>query len=127
MIISQANRVIYNGYQTVSTSGCVYNSAGESGAEDGWINSQYDDVYLQVAIGTLTSSKLLYQVEGRFDGLNRPVKLYNASVTAATDDALVTISEKVKEIRVGVKVDAVASPLIADNKFYCGVVLSERS
>lgn len=126
MIISQANRVIYNGYQTVSTA-YVYDSDGGTGAEDGWLNSKHDDVYLQVAVGTLTSTKLSYIVEGRFDGLNRSVKLLNASVTAVADDTITVINEKVKEIRVGVKVDAVASPLIADNKFYCGVVLSERS
>lgn len=126
MIISQANRVVYNGYIVASTS-YVYDSDGGTGANDGWVNSKYDDVYLQVAIGTLTSGNLLYQVEGRFDGLNRPVVLYTASSASTMTDVITVINEKVKEMRVGVKVDAVASPLIADNVFYCGLVLSERS
>lgn len=126
MIISQANRVIYNGYIVTSTS-YVYDDDGGTGAEAGWVNSKYDDIYLQVAIGTLTSGNLLYQVEGRFDGLNRPVVLYNASSAAVMSDVLTVVNEKVKEIRVGVKVDAVASPLISNNVFYGGLVMSERS
>jgi len=127
MIISQANRVVYNGYKVASTS-FVYDSDGGTGASDGWVLSKYDDVVLQVALGTLTSGKVLYQVEGRFDGLNRPALVYTASMTATTTiDGLVELSQKVKEIRVGVKADTIASPLSTNNCFYCGLVLSERS
>jgi hypothetical protein len=127
MIISQSNKIIYTGYQVSSTSAYVYDDTGASDIDAGWFTSKYDNIVMQISCATLTATAMYYQVEGKFDGMDRPARIVEASINSVHDmDELIEISETVKEIRVGTKVNAIASPLIANNVLYCGLVLSEK-
>lgn len=110
MILSNEGKVIFDGYDVVATD-YVYTSSGGSGAEDGWISSEYDHNSVAVGVGTLTATTIYYRVEGRFDNYNRPVEILEASQRSVdTIDSITAINSYVKEIRVGVKVNCATTP-----------------
>lgn len=120
-IVSQYARIIYNGYNVASTN-YVYTSNASTGADDGWYSCKTDHVALQVCAATLTAASLTYRIEGRSDTYTRPAEIYTDSITSAQSiDEIINITEKVKEVRIGVKLSAVATP----NSFHCGLVQSE--
>ena len=92
----------------------IYTSAGGAGAEDGWISGKRDFNYLQVGLGTLTATSVTIRVEGRSvdsEGIDRSASLVVETYTATHSiDKVITISEKYKELRVGAKIDAAATP-----------------
>lgn len=122
-IMAQSGRVFFNGDAIASTN-YVYSSSNLGSSEEGWTSMKADWVNVAMCVSTLTASKLDYRIEGKFDTYNRAVEILTASVRTAHDiDQLITVSEKLKEIRIGVKVDdASATP----NNFYAGICLTER-
>jgi len=121
MITSQTGRNFFTACNVAST-GYIYTSAGASGANDGWITSKSDYTILAYCCATLSASSLTFRVEGRWADYNRPVEIYVASVNTINDiDQVLTLTEKLKEIRVGVKVNNTATP----NIFYVGMLNSE--
>jgi hypothetical protein len=124
-IQSQSARVVWDG-TNIATTNMIYNADSGKAATSGWFEIKSDHVVLQVCVATLTATTLTYRVEGRFDTFNRAASIYTENVTSAYSiDKLIEISEKVKEIRVGAKVDNVASLAIANNIFYAGLVLTD--
>jgi hypothetical protein len=114
-ILSQSSRYFHNGSSVAST---VYDYG------EGWQTVKWDDNLIAVCCATLTASTLTYRVEGRFDSYERPAEIYSQDKTSADSiDQLINVTESLKEIRVGVKVDdASATP----NIFYSGICLTER-
>jgi hypothetical protein len=114
-ILAQSSRYFHNGSAVASTN---YDYG------EGWLTAKADNCLIAVCCATLTASLLDYRIEGRFDTYNRAVELHNATTAAIhTIDQAINITEKVKEIRVGVKVDdASATP----NVFYAGLCLTEQ-
>ena len=121
-IISNTTDTIYDGYSVAST-GYVYTSEGSSALVDGWFSARYDDTTLQIGVATLTATYVEYRIEGRGAGITRPAEIYNASINAAAAiDELVTVSEAVNEVRIGVKANNTATP----NNIYCYLIHSDK-
>lgn len=122
MRVSDTDKVVFNGYSVKSTS-FVYNSSGGTSTNDGWTNARSDDIAVQIAVATLNATSLTYRIEGRTENLNRAASLHTEEVTVAHSiDKIITISEKMKEIRIGAKIDHAATP----NNFYCAVISSDQ-
>jgi len=128
-VMSQSYRTLYS-KTSITASHFVYNSSKHVSASTGWIPSKCEHVIVQTRLATKTNAdavRFVYKIEGRFDGLNRPASIYINSITAKQNaDQLITVSEKVKEIRILAKTSRVvasisASPCI----FYAGVCLTE--
>jgi len=127
-IISNSGRNFFSAYSVLATpnTGYVYNSEGDTDSEAGWIPCKSDEICVAFATATLTATTLLMRIEGRFDTYNRSASLYAEEVTSAqTIDKIVRIPEKVKEVRVGVRTDAVNILVASPNIFYAGLCLSE--
>ena len=120
---SNTKDTLYDGYSVAST-GYVYTSEGSSALTDGWYSIRYDDNIIQIGVATLNATYVEYRIEGRGNGITRPAEIYNASINAtAAIDQLVTISENMNEIRVGVKTNNTATP----NNTYCYLIHSDKS
>lgn len=122
-ISSQEYISIYNGYNADSSS-YVYNTNGSTTSEAGWYEAQYDDVIVGIRIATLNATSVDYRIEGRGAGnYTDPIVIFSDSLTA-TDPTVATpinIMEKVKQIRLGVKITTTATP----NNVYAGLILSD--
>lgn len=117
-------KVVYDGYAVTATTDYVYNDSGETVTATGWIQSNYDDIVVQIAVATLTATTFYYRIEGKYDELGRAAEIYSGSATAAmTVDELINVTEKLHDIRIGVKVNNAATP----NVVYGGVIMSERN
>jgi hypothetical protein len=114
-IVSQTARFFHNGSAVASTN---YDYG------EGWIAAKGDDCLVAVCCATLTASTLTYRIEGKFDTYDRATEIYSQDKTSVDSvDQLINVTERLKEIRVGVKVDdASATP----NYFYSGLCLTER-
>lgn len=120
-ITTQYARTIYDGYDVASTN-YVYTSNGSTGADDGWYICKTDHVAIQVCAATMNTASLTYRIEGRSDTYTRPAEIFSESITSAQSiDKIINVTEKVKEVRVGVRLSTVATP----NNFHCGLVQSE--
>ena len=128
-ILSHSGRKFFTAYNIASTN-FVYTSNASAGADDGWITSKADHVGVQVCTATLdsdVSATLTYRIEGRAETIDRAASINVGEVTANQSiDTLIDIDERMKELRVGVKVSAVAaSPTASPNAFYAGIFLTE--
>ncbi len=128
-ILSHIGRKFFDGYNVASTN-FVYTANASTGADDGWISCKADYVGVQVCAATLDSDvapTLTYRVEGRAETINRAASINVGEFSSAENiDTLITITPKMKEIRVGVKVSSVASDTSASyNSFYAGIFMSE--
>lgn len=124
-ILSQSGLTFFNGTSIESTTNYIYTSIGSTGADDGWKQTKTDHVLLQTCVATLSASHLYIRVEGKYDGgLSRAASILATTFSSEQSiDSLIEISEKVKEIRVGVKADSTnyATP----NNYYAGLCLCE--
>ena len=117
-IITSTGRVFYTKYDVVATPSYVYTSNASTGAEDGWIAAKADNNGVAISVATLTASRLMYRIEGRFDTYNRPIEIYSKTKTAVDSiDQFIRVTEQVKQLRIGVRVSSNASP----NIIYAGL------
>jgi len=126
-IINLFHRTFFDGYNSVATTNYVYNSDGDTDAEAGWVRCVGDDVIVMYNVATLTATTLSYRIEGRYDSSTRALEISGADKTTTSGiDQVVSISAyPVKEVRVGVKIDA-DNPLVASpNLFYSSVIVRE--
>ena len=126
---SQSNRVWYN-KTTVTASHFIYNSTKYVSATTGWVEARYDHVNVQCRLASKANAGtvgFIYRVEGKFDGLDRPASIYCNRITAVQPvDQLITVTPKVKQIRLAVKTSrTVSSPLASPCTFYGGVCLTD--
>ena len=124
MIISSDDVKVFDGYVVASTN-FVYTSGGLAGAGDGWESANYDKKWLVYGVSSLDATTLTIRVEGRGTHYDRAASLCIAQETAVTNiDKVIELDEAVDEVRVGVKLDAVASP--TGNIVYAGLFRQER-
>jgi hypothetical protein len=126
---SQSYRTLFN-KTNITASHFVYNTSKYVSATTGWVSSKYDSIIVQTRLATKTNAdtcRFIYKVEGKFDGLNRPASIYVNSLTSVQNaDQLITVSEKVKEIRLLAKTSRVVGSISASPcVFYAGVCLTE--
>lgn len=126
---SQSYRILYN-KTNITASHFVYNTSKHVSATTGWFSGKYDNIAIQTRLATKINAgtcRFIYKVEGRFEGLNRPASIYANSITAVQNaDQLITVSEKVKEIRLLAKTSRVVGSISASPcVFYAGVCLTE--
>ena len=125
-VLSQSARIIYNSYNVTASSNFVYTNAGAVGDDDGWIPAKADEVVVQVNIATLTATTFSYRIEGRSDTYTRTCDIYSEDVTSAmTIDKVINVTERVKEIRIGVKTDGDNDAVASPNNFHAGLILTE--
>ena len=123
---SISSRVWYN-KTTVTASHFIYDSTKYVSATTGWIDARYDHVNVQCRLASKVSAAgvgFVYRVEGKFDSLDRPASIYCNRITAVQPiDQLITVTPKVKQIRLAVKTSAsvIGSPCT----FYGGVCFTE--
>jgi len=115
---------IFNGYNAQSSE-YVYTTEASTGADDGWYSADYDDVLVGIYVGTLNATSVDYRIEGRGAGnYTDAIDLYSDSLTATSGAAeAINIVEKVKEIRVGLKITTTATP----NNTHVGLILTESA
>lgn len=128
-IMSQSYRTVFNKCR-VTASHFVYNTSKYVSATTGWVPSKCEHVIVQTRLATKLNAdtcRFVYKIEGKFEGLNRPASIYANSLTAAQNaDQLITVSEKVKEIRILAKTSRVVASVTASPcTFYAGVCLTE--
>ena len=111
MILSNSGRILFNSYNVTATSNYVYNSDGSVDSDAGWVSAKADSNVLAINLSTLTASSLSFRIEGRFDTYNKACEIYSKTLTTTHDiDEVINIAEKMKEVRVGVKVGNSATP-----------------
>jgi len=121
-IMSQSPRIFFEGHTVTATSNYVYNSLNATADSSGKITTKTDYTVVQIGVPELAASALSYRIEGKFDRLDRWAEIYTGSVTATTTiDTLITVTEKVKELRMGVKVDNNSTP----NVLWAGICNTE--
>jgi len=122
MIQAQPTRTLFNAATIVSVATFTYMSEKNSNLPT-WLPCKYDYAVVQSCIATLGGASADIRIEGRFPASNRAASVYSYHVTAAESiDRLINISEKLAEIRIGVKVsDNTSTP----NIIYSSVVFSE--
>ena len=139
-INSQPGRTFFTG-ANIATTGIVYagvnasNAIGRgsevNNATTGWVQSKYDHAVVQLGVGTkLTAANVVFRIEGKYPGLDRPASILATLFSGAeTLDRVVNVVGKMSEIRVGAKISYVASPTLAvdasPNNIYAGVVFSD--
>ncbi len=139
-INSMPGRTFFTG-ANIATSGIVYagvnasNAIGRgsevNNATSGWTQSRYDHAVVQLGVATkLTSGNVIFRIEGRYPGMSRPASILATLFSAAESiDRVVNVVGKMSEIRIGVRMDAVASPSLSvdasPNNIYAGVVFSD--
>jgi len=126
-IQGQSTRIFFNKVN-VATKTYIYNGSSGTTATAGWVTCQDNEVVVHMEVATLNSSASVnYRVEGIFDGLSRPAKIYQETITTAhTIGKLINVTEKIKQIRVGVKVGVKpASPLASPVVVYSSVALTD--
>lgn len=122
MIVSRSARTLFDG-DAIASTGYVYNSAGGSDSSAGWFSAKGDNYLIMYNCATLSATTLTYRIEGKWAGYTRPVNIYTGTVTSAmTIDNIITVTENVDELRLGVKVNNTATP----NIFYAGAVIVEK-
>jgi len=122
-----SERVIFSG-DSLNATGYVYNNTASSNDEAGWHSCRVDDVVIQIGCSTLTDLTVTYRVEGRLANKNRIASLTIGTISVAKSiDETIVVSEKMREIRVGARLNTVpASPLASPNNLYCSIGLTER-
>lgn len=121
-ITTISGKSLFSSYP-VESSTYVYTKNASTGADDGWVSARAVNVAVQVRCGTLNATSLKYRIEGRSDTYTKACDIYNASITAAQDiDTIINIAERVKEIRVGARIDFSSTP----NNFHAGVILADE-
>jgi len=120
-IMSQGTRTFYDGHTVTATSDYIYDSTNATSDEAGKMSSRYDYNVIQIGVPELAASCLFYRVEGRFNS-SRWASVSTGTVVATTTiDSLITVSEKIQELRVGVYVGNEATP----NVIYSSVCQTE--
>ena len=116
-ILSQSDRVLFNG-TNINATAFTYNS-------DSWLDAKADNILLQVDLATLNATNLTYRLESRSEISSRTASIHMETLDAVTSiGKLIEVSEKVNEVRLGVKISgntAIASP----NNFYANLILTE--
>ena len=121
-IMSQGSRWFFNGHTVTATTSYIYDETNSTATDAGAIMTKTDYSVVQIGVPSLTASCLYYRLEGRFDTIDRWAEIYSDTITAVTTiDQLIYITEKVKEIRLGVYLGNDATP----NIIYAGVCNSE--
>lgn len=140
-INTQPGRTIFTG-ENIATTGMSYAGVNASNimgkgneiisASTGWISSNYDHAVVQLGVATklISAANIVFRVEGRFPGLNRPASILATLFSGVEPrDRVINIVGKMKEIRVGVRSTSVAasdvSPDASPCNIYAGVIFSE--
>jgi len=126
-IINSFHQAFFDGYNTVATTDYVYNSDGDTDSEAGWVRCVGDDVIVMYNVATLVATTLSYRIEGRYDSSTRALEISGADKTTTSGiDQVISISAyPVKEVRVGVKIDADDPGTQNPNIFYSSVIVRE--
>jgi len=125
-VMSNTGRKFFNG-DNITASNFIYTAAEATGADDGWITCKSNDISIAWGIATLVATTIILRVEGRFDTYNRAASLFSQEYTAVTTiDKVITIDQKLKEVRVGVKIDD-ADRSASPNNFYAGICMQEST
>lgn len=85
----------------------VYDPNKATGATSGqYLVENYDEKVVQVRIPTLGSTSIDFRIEGQVDGASTWANVYSKNYSAATTvDELIMITEQLKYIRIGLKVN----------------------
>ncbi len=122
MILSNSGKNLFSAYDVTATTNYVYNSDGDTDSTAGWVSAKSDNNTLALNLTALNASSFYIRIEGKFDTYNRPCEIFSKTYTSVhTIDEVINIAEKVKEIRLGVKVNNSATP----NTVYAGLCNSE--
>ena len=120
-IVTRYTETLYNKYAVVATN-FVYDSDGSTDADAGWKSAKSDELAFQFNVATLNATYLEYRIEGKNTGYERICEIANATIsTAGGLDTVVSITEPVKYVRVGIKLNNDATP----NSFYGALLKSE--
>jgi len=136
--MSQQTRSIFSGTDVSASGPFFYNSAKETGIDDGWIGAKANHTVVQIgcatAVNTLTyriENTLTYRIEGRSANGDRSASIAIGTISGTPSiDKYVEISPKFSEIRVGVtSASTVGSPITGTtkHKFYCSAILTETT
>ena len=113
-VLSQEEKQLFTGNNIVAST-YTYST---------WVSTKTDCVVLQTELATLNATSLTYRLESRTPLGSRVASLYSDKLTAIDGIGKIhEISEECAEMRVGVKIDTVASP----NNFYASLILTEKS
>lgn len=140
-INTQPGRTIFTG-ENIATTGMVYAGVNASNvmgkgnesaaATTGWVPSKYDHAVVQVGVATKTvsSANIVFRIEGKYPGLDRPASILATLFSAAeTLDRVINVVGKMSELRVGVRSTSVAasdvSPDASPCNVYAGIIFSE--
>jgi len=140
-INAQPGRTIFKGTNIATTAmsyggqnaSAIMGEGSESvAATTGWISSKYDHAVIQLGVATkaVSANNIVFRIEGRYPGLNRPASILATLFSAAeATDRAINIVGKMAEIRVGVRTtstqDVTLSPAASPNNVYAGVVFSD--
>lgn len=140
-INTQPGRTIFTG-ENIATTGISYAGVNASNvmgkgnevtaATTGWITAKYDHAVVQIGVATklISAANIVFRIEGKFPGLNRPASIL-ATLFSGTEtlDRAINIVGKMTELRVGVRSTSVAasdvSPDASPCNVYAGVIFSE--
>uniref|UniRef100_A0A6M3JZY6 Uncharacterized protein n=1 Tax=viral metagenome TaxID=1070528 RepID=A0A6M3JZY6_9ZZZZ len=125
-VLSHTRRVVFSG-QNLATTGYIYNSNASPGTNDGWYNSKYDAVTVQLGCATLTSKTVVFRIEGRYNDSGRVASLYNTTISVGGSmDKVTTVSFRTNEVRIGAKLDSmVSTPLASPHNIYANIQFTD--
>jgi len=128
--MSQQTRSIFSGTNVSASGPFFYNSAKETGIDDGWIGAKANHTVVQIGCATAVNT-LTYRIEGRSANGDRSASISIGTISGTPSiDKYVEISPKFSEIRVGVtSASTVGSPITGTtkHKFYCSAILTETT
>ena len=138
-INAQPGRVIFSG-NNIATTNMVYGGAnalgvigskggGSIAATTGWIDAKYDHATVQLGVATETraANNIIFRIEGKYPGLDRPASILATLFSGVESiDRVINIVGKMTEMRVGAlttvgPASANASPC----NVYAGIVFSD--
>ena len=98
---------LYSAYNVASAT-YVYNSSGDSGADDGWTGTANNAVKsIVVTVTTFNATSITIQIEGRdYDATNAAnvdYVIYEKAYTATNSGDKIVVPENTDLIRVGIK------------------------
>lgn len=116
--------------KNVAASKWVYTDAGGATSSSGWVNARGDYTYVQIRCATKTSAaavEIKYRIEGKLDSSSRTASIATGKFTAVkTSDQLITVSEKLSSLRLGLKASkTISSPLGSLCRVYAGFGVTE--
>ena len=104
---ASSTTTLYSAYNVASGT-YVYNSSGDSGADDGWMGTYNHGVKsIVVTVTTFNASSITIQIEGRdYDAANTAnvdYVIYSKAYTATNSGDKIVVPENTDLIRVGIK------------------------